>query len=72
MDQWEQSPVGTALGTMVGQLSPRPITDDTLFVSNVLEFLVHFLVVTLVVSTIENSCTERLISELTSYTSSWM
>jgi len=31
MDQWEQSPVGTTLGTVAGQLSSRPITDDTLF-----------------------------------------
>jgi len=33
MDQWEQSPVGTTLGTMAGQLSSRPITDDTLLVN---------------------------------------
>jgi len=30
VDQWEQSPVGTTLGTVAGQLSSRPITDDTL------------------------------------------
>jgi len=30
MDQWEQSPVGTTLGTLAGQLSSRPITDDIL------------------------------------------
>jgi len=28
MDQWEQSPVGTTLGTVAGQLSSRPITDQ--------------------------------------------
>jgi len=31
MDQWEQSPVGTILGTVAGQLMSRPVTDDTLF-----------------------------------------
>jgi len=31
MDQWEQSPVGTTLGAMAGQLSSRPITDDMFY-----------------------------------------
>jgi len=31
MDQWEQSPVGTPLGTVAGQLSSLPLTDDTFF-----------------------------------------
>jgi len=31
MDQWEQSPVGTTLGTMVGQRSSRPTSDDASF-----------------------------------------
>jgi len=32
MDQSEHSPVGATSGTMAGQLSSRPVTDDTLFV----------------------------------------
>jgi len=31
MDQWEQSPVGSTMGTVAGQLSSHPITDDSLF-----------------------------------------
>jgi len=32
MDQWEHSAVGSTPGTVAGQLSPHPKTDDTLSV----------------------------------------
>jgi len=40
MNQWEQSPVCTTLGTVAGQLSSRPITDDTLLLAYVWLFVV--------------------------------